>query len=52
MKKGDLDVTIEYEKVAQDIKAAIHFLKNLEDKLNIAAIERGIKERDEKTTIG
>ena len=47
-KRGNLTVTLEYEKIAQDIKCAIHFLQKLSDRLDMAAIEKGIIERERR----
>ena len=43
-KTGELDVTINYIDIAQDIQCAIHFLNKLKTKLNKAAIEKKFKE--------
>ena len=47
---GNLDVTINYIRVAQDIKAAIYFLQKLRDELDVAAIKRGIISRDRRNS--
>jgi len=47
-KIGNLTVTIDYMRLAQDIRAAIHFLNQIKDKLDVAAIEKGIKERERR----
>lgn len=48
MEKGELKVKINYEKLAQDVKCAIYFLERLRDRLDVAAIEKGILERDRR----
>lgn len=46
-KPGDLKVTLNYLKLAQDIENCMHFLKKLRDDLDIAAIKQGVKDKDE-----
>ena len=48
LKEGELRVTIDYLHLAQDIKAAKTFLERIGDKLDIAAIQEGMKERDRR----
>lgn len=53
--RGNLTVTLPYINFAQQINSAIyhleallHFLKCIRDKLDIAAIEKGMKERERR----
>ena len=47
-KLGNLTITIDYMRLAQDVKAALHFLNQIKDKLDIAAIEKGMNERERR----
>jgi len=46
--KGNLTVTLNYIKIGQAIKAAIHFLNKILDILEIAAINKGAMERERR----
>jgi len=46
--EGNLTVTLNYLHLAQDIKSAMHFLKQIQDKLEIAAIEKGMVARERR----
>ena len=48
LKNGELRVTIDYQHLAQDVKVAMAFLQRLNDKLDIAAIQEGIKKSDRR----
>ncbi len=48
-RKGNLTVTLNYLKIAQDIEHAIYFLNRIKDKLDIAAIEKGMKKQERRT---
>ena len=46
--KGNLTVTLDYIKLAQDVKTAIHFLQKIGDQLDMAAIEKGMVQRERR----
>ena len=48
LKSGELRVTVDYQHIAQDVKLAMGFLQRMSDKLDIAAIQEGIKKRDRR----
>ena len=47
-KLGNLTITIDYMRLAQDVKAALHFLNQIKDKLDMAAINKGMIERERR----
>jgi len=46
--KGNLDVTINYLKLAQDVENALCFLNRLKNQLDIAAIKKGAISRERR----
>ena len=46
--RGNLDVTLNYIKVGQDIRMAMFYLNRVKDQLDIAAIEKGSAERERR----
>jgi len=49
--RGNLTVTLNYIKLGQALKAAIHFLRKILDILEIAAIKKGAMERERRIVL-
>lgn len=47
-KKGNLDITVNYVQIGQDVNNAIYFLQKFKDRLDTYAIERGLISRNRR----